>query len=130
MGAGLFFFYLVSGLISGGICAWVAKEKGRSGINWFLLGFLFNLFAIVALAAVPSTKNKGETTPLLYISGSSTRDNYNKPTARTTEIAPSYFGVPSLENDSYKIYLTEKYKVTKNDLFGKYVCDGIECVVV
>lgn len=46
-------------LAIGSLCAYVASQKGRSALNWFLLGILFDILALVALAALPS--NKGTT---------------------------------------------------------------------
>lgn len=38
------------GLIIGFFCAFIAQEKNRSG-GWFVLGLLFGIFALIAIAA-------------------------------------------------------------------------------
>lgn len=47
------FVLLVQGLIFGFFCAYIASQKNRDGLSWFLLGFLFSLLALLALIAVP-----------------------------------------------------------------------------
>lgn len=44
---------LLQGIIFGGFCAFIAKEKNRDSFGWFLLGFLFSFIALLALIAVP-----------------------------------------------------------------------------
>ena len=48
--------YIICGCIGGFFCAFVAAQKNRSSGNWFLLGFLFNLLALVALIGLPAEK--------------------------------------------------------------------------
>jgi len=38
----------------GFFCSFVATEKKRDGLSWFLLGFLFSLLALIAIAGCPS----------------------------------------------------------------------------
>ena len=54
LGAGLFFV----GIISGSFCAYIAKEKNRGDGAWFVLGFLFSLFALIALVGLPIREKK------------------------------------------------------------------------
>lgn len=49
-----FFIWLIIAII----CGVVASSKGRSGIGWFLLGFLFSFFALILVALLPSLKGK------------------------------------------------------------------------
>lgn len=46
------------GLIIGFFCAFIAKEKHRGGFGWFVLGLLFGLFALIAIAAVPGLEKQ------------------------------------------------------------------------
>ena len=41
-------------VIMGMLCGYIGTEKGRSGLGWFACGFLFGIFALVAVIAVPS----------------------------------------------------------------------------
>jgi hypothetical protein len=52
----LFFFivWVVIGVAFGGFTGWVAEEKGRSGMTWFVLGFFFTFLALVSLAIAPA----------------------------------------------------------------------------
>jgi hypothetical protein len=60
-GGPLFFFivFVVVGVIFGGFTGWVAEENGRSGLTWFVLGFLFTFLALISLAIAP-TKRRDE----------------------------------------------------------------------
>ena len=44
---------IVQGIIFGGFSAFIAKEKKRDEVVWFILGFLFSFLALVALVAIP-----------------------------------------------------------------------------
>jgi hypothetical protein len=46
----MFFFCVASALFASA----VADSKGRSGMLWFVLGFFFNIFALIAVAGMPS----------------------------------------------------------------------------
>lgn len=47
---------LIQALIFGGFSAFVAKEKNRNTLDWFLLGFFFSFIALVSLIAVPKVE--------------------------------------------------------------------------
>lgn len=42
----------VAGVIFGGACAMVASNKNRDVLGWFVLGFIFNLIALIVIAAL------------------------------------------------------------------------------
>jgi hypothetical protein len=44
---------IVQAIAFGGFSAYIAKEKGRDAVGWFLLGACFSLIALIAVAAVP-----------------------------------------------------------------------------
>ena len=46
-------FVIVQAVVCGGFCAFVAGQKNRDSITWFLLGFFFSVFALIAIAGVP-----------------------------------------------------------------------------
>jgi hypothetical protein len=43
---------IAQGIICGSFCSFVAQEKNRSIGAWFVNGFLFSLFALIAIAGV------------------------------------------------------------------------------
>lgn len=43
-------------IVIAGFTAAVASSKGRSGFGWFVLGCLFSLIALIAVAVMPSLK--------------------------------------------------------------------------
>lgn len=45
-------------IVFGGFSAWLAKQKNRDPLGWFLLGMLFSLIALIAVAAAPPVKPK------------------------------------------------------------------------
>ena len=52
----------------GWFCSYIAGEKGRDTTNWFLLGFFFSFWALIAIAAVPSlvrTQSRPQNAPSL-----------------------------------------------------------------
>lgn len=51
--------WLISALVFGLLCSWVAREKGRSEGAWLLLGASLGIIALIALAAVPVVKRAG-----------------------------------------------------------------------
>jgi hypothetical protein len=46
--------YLIWGVVWGAVCAWLAGEKGRDQLGWFVSGFFLAPVALIALAASPS----------------------------------------------------------------------------
>lgn len=48
----LLFIFGVSGVVFGGACAIVASNKKRDALGWFVLGFFFNLVALIVIAAL------------------------------------------------------------------------------
>ncbi len=50
----IFLIYITVGLVIGAFSSFIANEKNRNGINWFLLGIVFNIVAMLALIAVPA----------------------------------------------------------------------------
>ena len=49
-----FSFFLL--IIAGAFCSSVAYEKGYNFFWWFILGFFFNVFALIAVAGLPDRK--------------------------------------------------------------------------
>lgn len=52
----ILFLFIIVGAISGGLSADVAGSKGWDSSNWFVLGFLFGPFALIAIAGKPDKR--------------------------------------------------------------------------
>jgi hypothetical protein len=48
------FLLLIQGLAFGGFSAYLAGQKNRDAFGWFLLGFIFSILALIAIAASSS----------------------------------------------------------------------------
>ena len=46
------FWFAIYGLFFGTLCSLKAKEKNRFTKNWFLLGFIFGIFAYLVLISL------------------------------------------------------------------------------
>ena len=55
--------YVIHGVILGAFCTDVASVKGRSAGNWFVLGFLFGIIALIAIVGQPSKETREEKCP-------------------------------------------------------------------
>ena len=82
----------------------LASNRGRSGIAWFLVSILIS--PLLGLIFVLVMKNMAD-----------------EQAESKLEEEISFAGERNLENDSYKIYLTKKYSIEKNEVLGKFVCD-------
>jgi len=51
------------GIVAGGFCSYLAKERNRSAGGWFVLGFLFSIFALIAIAASPRSERTPHPAP-------------------------------------------------------------------
>jgi hypothetical protein len=81
------------------VVAIVARSKGRSGIAWFLISFLISPLLSLILVLVL------------------------KPAEVEVVIEEAGFdGSRDLNDDAYKLFLSKKYDIQKNDVFGKFVC--------
>lgn len=89
------FFWIVFCIV----VAIIAKNKGRSGIAWFLLSLLISpLLALILVLVL-------------------------KPAVEEVVVGEVGFdGNRDLNNDAYKLFLSKKYDIQKNDVFGKFVC--------
>ena len=50
---GIVFFGLLQAIVFGSFSAFVASEKNRNSMGWFLLGFFFSFIALIAVCGVP-----------------------------------------------------------------------------
>jgi hypothetical protein len=83
----------------------LASNRGRSGIAWFFLSLLIS--PLLGLIFVLVTKNLA-------------KEQEKEEEEKLKEV--KYAGVQTLSNDSYKIYLTKKYNIEKNDVLSKFIC--------
>lgn len=51
---GFWVLVMLSSFAFGGTAAFIASNKNRDSFGWFCLGFLFSIFALVAICAVPA----------------------------------------------------------------------------
>jgi len=47
-------YMIIVWVCSAFLCGYIASQKNRGGIGWFLAGLAFGIFAVIAIAAVPS----------------------------------------------------------------------------
>lgn len=89
------FFWIVFSIV----VAIVARSKGRSGMAWFLLSFLISPLLSLILVLVL------------------------KPVVEDVVVEEASFdGTRDLSSDAYKLFLSKKFDIQKNDVFGKFVC--------
>jgi len=58
--AGVIVIYIVAYLICAAICGAIASSKGRNVIGWVVLGFFFNLTAVIIVACLSNLKEQRE----------------------------------------------------------------------
>lgn len=51
-------FVILVWLASAVLCGYVADQKGRNAAGWAAAGFLFGIFAVIAIAVVPKSEEK------------------------------------------------------------------------
>ena len=103
VGLGFVFFILIGSAIVG-LLLGLTVDKGSAGI---LLGLFLGPIGWIIVFLLPrNQKLESKADPS---NKSIHQSSLNKPT-------------PDLESDSYKIWLGNKYQITKNELFEKYEC--------
>ena len=74
---GIIAVYVLQGLVFGGFAGFIAGQKNRDALAWFLLGFLFSLLAILALVAVPNlSAEQAKIKPDVAVKKLSSKDGY------------------------------------------------------
>lgn len=53
-------WFSIAGLIFGILCSYIAKEKNRAQKEWFLLGFIFSVFALGVIYLVRAKGTKSD----------------------------------------------------------------------
>ena len=113
----LFFLLIANAIVIGGFCAYIAGEKNRSGVNWFIFGALFSFLALFALIAIPKLEKSDGTQEL---SSSTAEVNVPNQSASASE---SFQQAPDLASGKYQLFLTKKFNIEKNATLEKYVVD-------
>lgn len=144
----LFFFWL----IMAGVVAFVANSKGKSGGLWFLYGLVIWPIALVHAVVTPKEPDAVERqqrsegkmrcpncADWVYKQAKTCPHCQHRLTANSrvqaaalprtakentvVEDADEFWqGDRNLASAKYKLHLSEKYDIKKNDLFEKYVC--------
>jgi hypothetical protein len=51
-------------------CGFIAAAKGRTAVGWFILGFMFSIFALIVIAVIPRIeRNRGHVAGPINMSG-------------------------------------------------------------
>jgi hypothetical protein len=60
----------LTGIVCGGGCAIIASNKKRDPLGWFVLGFLFNIVALVVIAVLTPAEQSASEEPRNFDLGS------------------------------------------------------------
>jgi MFS family permease len=64
----LFVALLLQVVLFGTLCGWLAEQKGRDGLYWFILGAAFGLLSLLVLGFSPAVKKSKATKAHLDLS--------------------------------------------------------------
>lgn len=110
------FCVLLQAIIFGTFAGYIAKEKGRGPGEWFALGFLFSLLAILALIALPKVGSEAK------IEAGDQQPNHPQGSpASPIETTPIFDGQRSIELPEYQLFLTRRYNIERNNTLEKFV---------
>jgi hypothetical protein len=95
---GLLFVLLLSGLVFGGIGVAIARNKNVDGTFGFLLGAFLGPLGLIIVALL------------------------NPPAAKSQmQYGDRFPGKADPTSDAYRLWLSQKYAISRNELFDKYV---------
>ena len=58
---------LLLNFVAACFCAWVAKEKNRDTTVWFILGCLFGVLSLLAIAGMPKAEIEAREVPSEFV---------------------------------------------------------------
>jgi hypothetical protein len=108
----MIYIIIIQGIIFGAFSAYIAGEKNKNPLSWFILGFLFSILAILALAATP----KKETEDASQAAENKPFDDGNNKYANH---------VGDIDDKSYQLYLVSKFGITRNEVLNVYGLNGV-----
>lgn len=95
---GLLLVLTVSGLVFGAIGVAIARNKNVDGTTGFLLGAFLGPLGLIIVALLNPTVAKSR-----------------------LEYGDRFSGQSDLTSDAYRLWLTKKYDISRNELFDKYI---------
>lgn len=108
----LFLLLIISAPVLALIPAYIAGRKGRSFLGFFIYGLFFWVIALIH-ALIMEGGSKGSRT---------NQSEHSSPQTFQRPLKTAVVG--DLSDDSYKLHLSEKYSIQKNEVFEKFVCAG------
>jgi hypothetical protein len=109
---GLLILILIQAVIFGCFCAYIAGQKNRGKIEWFILGFLFSILAILALVSIPTLKAEEDADER-----SASKPEYQVPSVPEKRFA----GVRNIAESNYQLFLAKEFGIEKSETLDKYV---------
>ena len=109
---------LIQGIVFGFFCGYVAGQKGRSTVTWFVLGFLFSFISLLALIALPKTEPIHERN--LNSRAAVDSNSFASDSSQTAEKPNLFEGVRDIEKPTYQLFLTKRFGIEKNATLEKF----------
>ena len=105
----IFLFLFVIGLIFGGVGVAIASNKNVDGLAGFLLGAFLGPIGLIIVALL---------NPSRAVTSSAANGDNRK------EHNVDFVGERSFTSDAYRLWLADRYKIQRNDVFDRFVTGG------
>jgi hypothetical protein len=102
----IFVFLLIMGLIFGAVGVAIASNKNVDGVAGFLLGAFLGPIGLIIVA-------------LLNPSRAATSSEANRDSQKEPDV--DFVGERSFTSDAYRLWLADRYKIQRNDIFDRFV---------